>query len=708
MTAPQFPPDIPMGPGPLDIEPPPLEPLDIAMPVEVPGDAIPDAPILPLTDERRGVFVNWLTNQISGLRSKHGEIERFYAKIEDAYRAKPATDTGFPFKGHATETIPVMAATIEPIHARIDLGVNKQDPVLRVRALREDTVKVAKALEPWVNFRRRHILKMPETSSPAFLECCKLGTTVAKTTYEVATHTKKKYKRQEDGRWKAVTEVTNVQKPRVQYPSAADVIWPAGSTDADTVPIIIERQPWTVDELLIASDGDTPKFDREAVRKIIPSAVVGRSIVETERDRVNKDMPVSEDERVELIEAWFWYDMEQDPLEPYATRKPPSHYVATIHEPTGEILQLRLNYYFHQQHPYTIIPYTDVNGSLRGLGVGEMTLPFQEATTKWYRMASDNAYLANIRMFATPKGAMKELRIEMFAGRNINNFTDPQKDIKEIKLSDTYPSTMAEREYLDQFRQTRTGSSDYLAGNESQAVGSRATATGTLAVIQEGTRRVEAVLENFRAGEADIAMKCLSFDIQFGPGPALDKALDEEDAKILKEFFRTTEVDELEGAIAIELTATDAGGSRSAQQQNLMAVQQMVQQYGQNILGLAAQSMQAPPNLQQLMIDIAEADRGVLVNLLSKQDVPDAATLLPSLSDYVAIAPPPPPALPGPDPTGGAAGAGPPGQPPGGGPAGPPDLPQGAGPVGPGSLPPTGVGGVDRTAQSVERAFAGV
>lgn len=694
---------IPFDPATMDapiFQEPPVEAPE--PPIDRPDQIIPDT-IIKLAPEKLNFVKDQLMKMLVDLRSEHGELEQFYTDIEDAYRAMPIADQGFPFKGHATETIPIMASTIGPIHARLDIGINKQDPPLRVRALRSDKTKYAKALERWVNHRRKNQLRLRTLSTPAYLELCKLGTCVAKTVYAIEETKIKQYVTQPDGMKKPEMVTKTTRKPKVTYPSCSDVMWPAGYTDVRALPIIAERQFWTADELLAASDGENPTFDKEVARKVITYAVTNRTAVQTKRDEVNRQRSVNGN-RIELTEAWFWFDPEQDPMDTDGTREPPSHLVATIHENSGEILQLRYNYYFHQQHPYTITPYTVVNGTLRGMGAGEMSKSFQSAITRWYRMANDNAYLSNIRMFAMTSGKNKEKRMELYAGR-VLTFADPMKDIREIKLSDTYPSTMSERNYLDQINQRLTGSNDYMSGGESPVVGSRATATSTLALIAEGKSRVEEVLENIRNGEADIALKCLSFDIQFGPGDDVDKVLDPEDADLLKEFCDSTNVDDLEGAIAIELTATDAGGNRNVQQQNLMAVQQIVDGYCQQIVQFIQMGHQ-DPTVIPVLLDCADAKRDLLRNLLTKYDIPDPDNLLPDLNEYLQ---PPAPAMPGLAGVGAAGSGDNSGPPPGiGGPGGIPGaMAQGQGAMAGDTFPHTGVGGIDRTAQRVEGALGG-
>src|SRR5262249_52525878 len=182
-----------------------------------------------------------------------------------------------------------------------------------------------------------------------------------------------------------------------------------------------------------------------------------------------------------VYEIWCDYDIDGDDI--------PEHLVCTYHYASRTILQLRYNWYFNQEKPYTVIPYALSNESLYGIGICEMVKPFQDALTRWHRMASDNAYIANIRMFIAKKDSGIEETPRLYASR-VFFVDDPSKDFIPFSLGDIYPSTLAERQNLFGLMEKRTGVSDYLTGRESPIIGSRATATSTLALIQEGTKRV--------------------------------------------------------------------------------------------------------------------------------------------------------------------------------------------------------------------------
>src|SRR5256886_1628392 len=225
-----------------------------------------------------------------------------------------------------------------------------------------------------------------------------------------------------------------------------------------------------------------------------------------------------------------------------------------LHKDNRAILQLRYNWYFHQRKPYTLIAYTTTDDSLYGLGILEMTKPFQDAITRLHRLASDNAYLANVRMFIVRRNSGIEKVPRLYTGRCF--FVDePAKDFIPFAVSDIYPSTLAERQNLFGMLEKRTGVSDYLTGRESPVIGTRATATSTLALIQEAKARVEEVLQNIRDGYEEIIQNCVSIWIQFGTNGVEDLIFgDDQTAKDVKEFFKSVTQENVNGMYAVRLT----------------------------------------------------------------------------------------------------------------------------------------------------------
>jgi len=581
-------------------------------------------PIIEVSDERLEAFKIWLDQWLEDLISDQTEKHREWEEQEEAYRALPQPRKTRPYVGASSDVIPVMAMAVDPIHARLDTGIFKQDPVFRLKGLKKSVLKYTQALESWVDYYQKNKLKLRLVSSPRTHELVKLGTCVFKTVYDRQAAKIRTY----DDDWEVV-EKTEVRfsGPRVFGISLGDFLFPASYQFLQDCPIVAERQRTSYWKLKVA----------EASGKL--------ANVDEVKDQERNDRTQLEDVREEMTghkstrryhddivvhEIWCDFDIDGNDL--------PEHLVCTYHRDTRTILQLRYNWYFHQRKPYTVIPYSVTNESLYGIGVGEMTRHLQDAMTKWHQMATDNAYLSNIRMFIVKKESGIEEVPRLYAGRCFF-VDDPRSDFIPFASGDIYPSTLAERQNLFGLVEKRTGVSDYLTGRESPIIGSRATATSTLALIQEGTKRVEEVLENIRNGFGEILENCIYIWIQYGLDDLDDIVFgDDEVGALVREFFTTVSAENVNGALAIDLSATDAAGNRQAVQQMQLQIIQIMMQYLEKVVEAGAgamQAMQTQPQLTELIADVMAAARKMFRDLLHEYEIPNPDDYLPDLERYL-------------------------------------------------------------------------
>lgn len=585
-----------------------------------------------VSKEKLDALSIWLEQWIDDLTSDQSDKQRQWSDQEEAYRAmSDYSTTGKPFVGASSETIPAIAMAVDPIHARLDTGIFKQDPVFQVKPLKKSFSKYNFALTQWINYYQKNVVKLRRIASPRILELTKLGTCVFKTVYDRQCAKIKTY---DPVTWNVVEkEEVRFNGPRTFGISIGDFLFPSLYQDVQDCPIVVERQRTTIDKLKVAeasgklANVDKIKGQETNYRTQLEDAHEESSSHKSSR-RYHED--------IEVFEAWFDYDIDGNGL--------PEHLVATYHKDTRTFLQLRYNWYFHQRKPYTVIPYQLTNDSLYGIGIGEMVKPFQDALTKWHRMASDNAYLANIRMFIVKRESGIEEVPRLYAGRCFF-VDDPRSDFIPFSGGDVYPSTLAERQNLFGLAEKRTGVSDYLTGRESPIIGSRATATSTLALIQEGTKRVEEVLENIRNGLAEVVENWIYIWIQYGLGDLDDIVFDDDDTgRLVNEFFKTITAENVNGALAIDLTATDAAGNRQAMQAMQLQIIQVMMQYLEKVLA-AGQAMlmakQANPELATLIIDVTGAARQMFRDLLQKYDITNPDDYLPDLEKYLNGGPAP-------------------------------------------------------------------
>lgn len=584
--------------------------------------------IINLPEERLTSFKIWLDEWLQDLISQYSEKQKDWDKQEEAYRAKPEAPKKKPYVGASSDVVPAIAMAVDPIHARLDTGIFKQDPVFQVKPLRKSYVKYGTALTNWINFYQRHKLKFRRVASPRLLELTKLGTCVFKTVYDYEEHKVKTYDIDEKGNWKVVDKSEcKFKGPRVFGVSVGDFMAPPLYQDIQDCPIVVERIRTTYDKLTIAQHSKKLVNVKELENFVSKN----RTPLESSRvDAAGQSDTTQYHLDLEVFEIWCEYDINGDGL--------PEHLVATYHKDTRTLLQLRYNWYFHQRKPYTVIPYQLTNDSWMGMGIAEMVKPMQDALTKWNQMATDNAYIANIRMFIVKKESGIEEVPRLYAGRCFF-VDDPKSDFIPFGAGEIYPSTLSERQNLFGLIEKRTGVSDYLTGRESPIVGSRATATSTLALIQEGTKRVEEVLENIRNGFAEVIENCLYIWIQYGMEGLDDLVFgDDGDAQLLKEFFNSVSAENVNGALAIDLTATDAAGNRQAMQAMQLQIINVMMQYLEKLLAAgqsALQAQQQMPEFARMIVDVMNAARNMFKDLLQKYDIRNPEDYLPDLEKYL-------------------------------------------------------------------------
>lgn len=613
-------------------------------------------PILNFSEEQEEAFKRWLDQNLNYLISSQDEKQKVWADYEVAYRAYPEAYKTEPFEGASNLVVPVIAMAVDPIHARLDIGIWKQDPPITLKGLRKGVLPYIPSVQKFLNYWAKNVAKLHQVSAPRSLECTKLGTMVFKTVYDREVYEIKTYDPQ-DG-FKVITrrEVRYVG-PRVLGVSLGDFLFPANYQFLQDCPMVAERMRTNYNRLKIAeASGKLANVDA-----LKGQETHDRTALETAREDSAQHVTANPVDDITVYEVWCDYDIDGNGL--------PEHLVCTYHPKSRTILQLRYNWYFNQKKPYVVIPYTVTNESLYGIGLCEMVLPFQQAITKWEQMAQDNAYIANTRMFIVKKESDIEEVPRLYAGRCFF-MDDPRSDFIPFASGDIYPSTLSERQNLFGLVEKRTGVSDYLVGRESPIIGTRATATSTLALIQEGTKRVEEVLENFREGYAEILLNCMSIWMQYGLEGLDDMVLgDDSVAEEVKSFFDVLTQTNIYGTVGIELTATDASTNRSTLQSMQLNLIQLMMGYYEKLLEAMSIGLQmkAQGNAEAVAIieDTAIAARKLFTDLLHDYNIRNPEDYLPELEKY----------LNGGQAANGGPGGGPVPQGPVGGPQGQPGVP---------------------------------
>lgn len=585
--------------------------------------------MITMGEEVKSRLTTWLAEQCQFNGDAFQEKIDKWAEEELAYRALPDPPKTKPFVGACREVIPAIAMAVDPIHARLDTATFKTDRIIRFRALDSNLTDSIDALERFTEYYLRYYLRLRQVLSPRLLESAKHGHLVLRIDYEDDTIPIITYERDIAGNWlKVKKNLTKCKGPKITGVPIQNFVYPPRFQHIQECPIVFERVWMTQDEI---------KTEVKRGRMIEPkdTTFTESNDARTTLDEAREDSAQHHELQrtagwVELFRFACRFDVDEDGFQ--------ESLLGIWDHNTQSIVQLRYNWYFHQKYPYVLIPYVVSDGDLAGPGLCEMILPFQRSMTDWHQQLWNNAYLANSRVVVRKREGVETADpLAWYAGKEY--FADnPEVDVKILAMADVHRSGQEMMQNLMGYVEKRTGVSDYLTGRESPIVGSRATATSTVALIQEGTKRVEETLENLRVGISEAVEMCLYIFMQFGTNGLEKRIFDDETSDKLITCLDKLKELHIGSSLTVELAATDASNNKAVQQQMQLALIQTFTVFYEKLITAAQTATQAAavsPALAELIGQLMTDAKALYNDLATKYDVRNPEEYLPDLSAFL-------------------------------------------------------------------------
>jgi len=306
--------------------------------------------------------------------------------------------------------------------------------------------------------------------------------------------------------------------------------------------------------------------------------------------------------------------------------KVPDPIVVTYHPPTRTILRCIYNPHVDNRRPFFKGRFLAQEGQREGIGIAQQLYQIQEEISTIHRQGVDNSTIANTKFFVGRRGAVRNTT-RIWPGRFLT-VPDPSKDLVAMQMGDVGPSLKDLEVSALSYAERRSGITDYQLGRESSILGGRATATGTLAIIQEGNRRFDLNVRDMRDALGKVGQMVLLLNAQYRPremayfvegedGQWVERALD-----LPRDFIAD--------GIGIELTASTATINREIEKQGLITVMGLVTQYYQQIMSIGQMAMQMPGPMQQLAFKAMESSSYFMQRIVQAFDIKDMDAVLPT------------------------------------------------------------------------------
>ena len=566
----------------------------------------------------------WLYEEIERAKQDSVGRQENYTEWERLYEARPrvARKTE-PWVNCANLVVPLIGTAVDSVTARLIEAVFGGKQLWVGTAKSAKWAALANPIQDWINWVGKDVMKMYDVSLNWFLTTVKTGTGILKLPWERRLRNVM-YNDENGGQVNEQIVVHDGPKPQSIHPSDFFVSPDAHATkDIQYCEWVAHRGRYTK-KLLKELEFSGTLYD---VEKIFLSPRTQATDLEAEVQG-NTGVSISQYNDYEVWEIWCSYDINEDGI--------PEELVVTYHPETQTILRAVYNFYRHQERPFHIIPFMPRDNSIWGIGICQMLQDIQEEVTTMHNQRLDNATIANQKAFLRVSGTSIG---DPVIGPGAIIDVDDIDDFKELKIGDNHPSLLGEELHTNSIGEKRTGVSDYTSGRESSAIGSRATATSTLALIREGNKRFRMTIKAIRESLRNIAHQVIMLYQQFAADDGVMFEIFSEDEKaIVQEYFKLPP--EFSRAnIAIDVPALSEADNKEADRQSYIMLLQVMQQFYSAMMEAftVAQSPQAPPPIKQLALQGAQAGAKMWQRVLEAFDFRDPESFTPNVEDMLML-----------------------------------------------------------------------
>lgn len=587
---------------------------------------MPELTVVPieLTEEQETALKAYLREEIGQARTIHEEREKKLARLKKAYKAKPEHDVkNFPWPNCSNIVIPIVAITVDNIVARLMKAFLGTPDLLEVKILMKDLEILEKDVRDWGNLffsksgardAARTIFHDMAVDGDAFVKVLWVSKDRTIHAYGADGQVYAQLKKQYEGpTWHAVPK--------------ADMLWPEGFDDWKKLPWIAERLRYTWVEIRQLVDVG---FLRDSVlTELKPSQAAQRQDERYRQQQESNRMPAESQARFfEMYEIWGKFEVPPQPGKDLEGRKPDEEGLVIddcilIYDYQHDVLCRAIyNPYFSKPTYIVRIPYLVQPHEAEAMGVAEMAEPFQAEASTAHNQVIDAATAGIAGIVVQKAGANFQPNQDIYPGARI--VVDDVDDIEVIHLSQGNSTLPDAAVAAGTWSEKRTGVSVYNMGMESPTVGSRATATGTTALISEGNQRFWVSIDDMREALEELFYLTIGLEQQMRP----------EGTPISEGKLLTWPQGDARETLGLTLSITSEKVNRDLEIQNFQLLITVLNDYYAKLMQFGGMMLnpQFPPQQKQLAMQVMTAAQNLVKRFVERFDVENIDELVPAIS----------------------------------------------------------------------------
>lgn len=580
-----------------------------------------------LSEEQEEALCRQVLEELRPALEEHRLRAETYARWYRAYKAQPEVDKKtFPWPGASNVVVPLCAIAVDTIQSRLQRAVFGAKEMFEVDINDPQFEPLKKDIRDWANLYVRKYNK--GALRDIFFDMPQYGDAYIKLLWEDSSREAHFYDPTGNVMQVTIPEFTGV---RWHVIAPSDIVYPAGFERWADLPWVdnIIRYTWRelkkqeklgyfhdVDRVRGAARPRQDSFFR-AQQEAAGLPQQGFAFHETHEIWGSFEVPVMGMGMGTSVGPQVQVSEDPDGLEYQEV------ILTLVLEPTPMLLRAIYNPFFGRARQIVKFPFIHQPHEIAGQGTTDVTLQFQESASASHNQVIDAGTVANASIIVTRPDANFGDREDIFPGKHITT-ENPREDIATYPMGSGNSSVLGSMEQKAvYYAEKRNGVSAYNMGMESPIVGSRATATGTTALISEGNIRFWVSIDDMRSAIEELMYLTIQQEQQFRP----------EGTPITASRMLTWPQADVRSSMGLRLAVSSEQINRDLEIQNLQLLMTVLNEYYARFMQAGAMILNPgfPPAQKMLAVQVMNASHEVLKKFIERFDIENIDSVLPNI-----------------------------------------------------------------------------
>ena len=461
-----------------------------------------------ISKKKEKEVLDWLVKQVDTALSDRSALETRWKKWIKQYEEILPEKKNFPWEGCSNISVPQTPIDVETMHEReVNVTLN-QRPYITVKSKKKNVdPEMPATIERFLDMVMFHVIDAYEKCSDWLLEKDKMGNGFLKVFWN--------YDETKVFDFAGRPELVINDDADVSVIDIEDLIFPTNAKDIQKCSALTQRirLGWS-DLKRREAQGMYKDIDKVKSQKVVGAEESKGADLKKTKEELEQLQRTSPDvlDEYEIYETYFEFDVDDDG---YGEKM-----VWTWHRPSLTVLRKIYHPYLHGKRPYINAKHQRRVNRVYAKGICEKDEYLQDGLNTVFNQTIDNATIANIKSFKGRKGSKRDIG-KHYPGKTYW-LDDPATDLMEFNIGEVHQSSFMIHQLLQAYAERRNKISDYNLGRESNIAKSRATATGTLALLQESGKSFDLVINNDRKAIAELGYQLIELYMQYKPQKVFD------------------------------------------------------------------------------------------------------------------------------------------------------------------------------------------